>query len=220
MPESYGPAQRQVDLAALRAAVERDRQEPGGRVRWIYPLGGLVAALGLAIAAGLVWSAISRPGPAAEVAAKPAALMDAGAARAEWTVVLAELDARRSAAFAAGDAAQLDAVYAPGSPPLAADVASLDELHAAGLTPRGLAIEVVAVKVVEVTPGQVELAVRDRLAAYDLVDASGQVVEHRPVRGEREWRVTVVPASTAGPADLYDWRISAIELAAPAPSGP
>lgn len=220
MPESYGPDQRQVDVAALRAAVERDRQQPDGRVRWISLLGGVLAALGLAIVAGLVWSAISRPGPAAELAPTPAALMDPGADRAEWMDVLAELDARRNAAFAAGDAAQLDAVYAPGSPPLSADVARLVELRTAGLTPRGLAIEVVAVNVVEVTPGRVELAVRDRLAAYDLVDASGQVVEHRPARGEREWLVTVVPASTAGPADPYDWRISAIDPAALPRSAP
>jgi hypothetical protein len=90
-------------------------------------------------------TAMERPGPE-------------GAGTPDWWAVLAELDARRSAALAATDPALLGAALAPGSPAWAADAATIEGLVAAGVAPVGLSTAVVALE--DVAPlGSESLAV-------------------------------------------------------------
>lgn len=126
-----------------------------------------------------------------------------------WSGTLTELDARRSMAFAAGDAALLAQVYAPGSAALAADTEQLQALLAAGVTARGLRLTVVAASVEQTSPGRVVLAVRDLIRPYQLVDGQGKPLAERVGRGERDWLITLVPATQP----LGEWRIESVEPA-------
>jgi hypothetical protein len=123
-----------------------------------------------------------------------------------WSDTLTELDARRSMAFAAGDAELLAEVYAAGSPALAADTEQLHDLLAAGVTAQGLRLIVVDATVRETAPGQVVLAVRDLIRPYQLVDAHGEAVAQRTGRGERSWLITLVAAAEP----LGEWRIESV----------
>ena len=123
-----------------------------------------------------------------------------------WSGTLTELDARRSTAFAGSDAEVLAQVYAPGSPALAADTEQLHELQAAGVTAHGLRLTVVDASVRQTAPGRVVLAVRDLIRPYQLVDADGELVAQRAGRGERNWLITLVPATDP----LGEWRIESV----------
>jgi hypothetical protein len=123
-----------------------------------------------------------------------------------WSGTLTELDARRSMAFAAGDAELLAQVYAPGSPALAADTEQLRDLRAAGITAQGLRLVVVDASVRQTAPGRVVLAVRDLIRPYQLVDPHGEVVAQRSGRDERSWLITLVPATKP----LGEWRIESV----------
>jgi len=124
----------------------------------------------------------------------------------DWAVVLRELDERRTRAFARADGDGLTAVYLRGSPALREDQADVARLAAAGLRARGLRMIIGSVRVRETAPGKVVLEVSDRMSPYDIVDRSGRVVRAIPGRGDRPWRVTLVPARDA----VGEWRISRI----------
>lgn len=123
-----------------------------------------------------------------------------------WSGTLTELDARRSMAFAAGDAELLGQVYARGSPALAADAEQLRDLLAAGVVAQGLRLTVIDASVRQTGPGRVVLAVRDRIPPYRLVDARGELVAQRSGRGERSWLITLAPAAEP----LGEWRIESV----------
>jgi hypothetical protein len=123
--------------------------------------------------------------------------------------VLSALDTIRSRAFATGDVASLDLVYARGSAVLSEDRRRIGDLRSVGMLARGLRPSLVAVRPVRAEPGAVVLEVRDRLPPYTIVDRDGGVVERRPGRAEETWQVTIVPAA----ASPGQWRISSIRLA-------
>lgn len=121
----------------------------------------------------------------------------------KWLSVLTTLDDRRNAAMANLDAAALVNVYAAGSAPLAADAASIRQLAAAGVRVEGIRLEIRSVQMVRRTPAATTLRVVDRLPAYQIVDADGQVRERRPGRGPLPWLVGLVPAGDG-------WRIASV----------
>jgi hypothetical protein len=129
--------------------------------------------------------------------------------RADWLPVLSALDTIRSRAFATGDVASLDLVYARGSSVLSEDRRRLGDLRSVGMLARGLRPALVAARRIRAEPGTVVLEVRDRLPPYTIVDRDGGVLEWRPGRAEETWEVTIVPAA----ASPGQWRISSIRLA-------
>lgn len=208
-------------------------------VRAFVPVVFAAAGLGVAVLVGIRWAEATAPAPARGVgpmvsgpsvsgpvherltpipvparAQAEALLQGIEPAEADWVHVLRELDARRSTAFARGDPAGLSGVYAPGSAALREETAELRQLRRAGLRTRGLWLAVRTAAVREVTSGRVVLNVVDQMPSYDLVNGRGQVVRRVPGRGDRSWRLTLVPLAK-GAEDARDmtggWRIAEIE---------
>ncbi len=97
--------------------------------------------------------------PAGAIAKRSAAgSIDVGPSR-----ILAGWDERRSVAWAEGDTAALRDLYADGSRAGAADVRLLRAYLRRGLTVEGLRTQVLALEVLERSPGRVVLGVTDRV---------------------------------------------------------
>lgn len=173
-------------------------------------LGGAAAVvLAAAMLAGWWWG--SAPGvPAGRLLAQPrstAAPSSPAAADpptttdpASWRAVLAGLDGRRAAAFAESNPAVLADVYVEGSPPYAADVASLRSLVDAGNRARPVRHELQEVRLITRTAAGVTVEVTDEMPAYDVVNSVGAVVGSDPGRGPKSWQVELVLAGDG-------WRI-------------
>ena len=84
--------------------------------------------------------------------------------------VLAGWDARRAEAWAAGDVDALADLYVEGSRSGRADVRMLTSYVDRGLTVHGLRTQVLALEVLEVSPGSVEVRVTDRVSGARAVD--------------------------------------------------
>lgn len=159
--------------------------------RW--PAAASAAVLALGAAAGVGWWS-GRAGSAEQASVVAAASPAAAAGAPDWRVVLDQLDAARAAAFASADPTRLLAVYAPTSPLLAADRTALERLRAAGRRARGVrhAAQVVSASSYDET--SVVLRVVDVLAAYDVVDGDGHLLERTVARGAATFVVTLVRA--------------------------
>jgi eukaryotic-like serine/threonine-protein kinase len=116
-----------------------------------------------------------------------------------WPAVVAALTTARAAAFE-GAAVSPEQFDLAGTDAWRNDQAGLDRLRAARLRYRGLRLEPAEIRALTATPGRAELRVTYRTAAYDVVDASGAVLQHRPatapttvqlalVRTPEGWRV-------------------------------
>ncbi|MGY1707652.1 serine/threonine-protein kinase [Geodermatophilus sp. SYSU D00697] len=203
-------------LGAVRARLTAARQ----RNRRVGVLASVVAVLGGTLWLGLSWGGASGSPPSAAPAeltgraatsdtttavpgteGRPAEAEPSGggtsrpASDEEWTAVLAELYARRAAAFRTGVADQLDRVHVPGSALLAADRDTVTELAAAGERLRGFAPVVVRAAVVEEpADGRVTLHVVDRWPAYEVVGAGqeeGPALRSVEGRGEADVRMVL-----------------------------
>ncbi|MCU1691519.1 MAG: serine/threonine protein kinase, partial [Frankiales bacterium] len=159
------------------------------------PAGALVAGgVGLVLVAAAVVGWRLGDGDA-QVAPLPVAVARPSVAAStapDWKRVLDDLDAARAEAFASGDVASLSRTYAAGSPALAADAAVLRQLVAAGRTARGVRHTVRSVQQVAFDGTTARLRIRDVLAAYQVLDRDGSVLEQRPARGEAPYAVVVV----------------------------
>ncbi len=133
---------------------------------------------------------------------------DDGSAQQRWRHVLVELDGRRGRAYATSDAAALAAVYVPGSPALAADLARLRELQRRGARATDLALRISDVSVLRERPDAVELTVVDTLDGYRLRFADG-VVRTAAGRGAASWTVRLLRTSAG-------WRIHSVASTPPA----
>jgi serine/threonine protein kinase len=172
-------------------------------------LAGVPIALVAAVLAGRAWAVADRPAapPALEAASLDTpAQAPTAAPTPDWSAILARLDSGRDAAIANLDAAALNQIYAAGSPPLAVDAAAIRRLAGAGVRAEGLRLEIESVRLIRRTPAGAVVRVVDRLPAYEIIDADGQVVERRPGRGSAAWLVELVPAGDG-------WRIAAVRRA-------
>jgi hypothetical protein len=133
--------------------------------------------------------AAATPGPSASSAAPRVSSVTAPS---DWRVVLDALDRGRAQAFATGDTAHLRAVYAAGSPLLAADRAAIERVRSAGQTARGVRHTIRSATVVSDDGRIAVLRTIDVLAAYDVLDASGRVVQRSPPRAAAAFVVTLV----------------------------
>jgi hypothetical protein len=170
---------------------------------------GAGALLLLSGAACIGWLS-GRSGPvqlASVAAATPAASAPAKvsvvAVIPSWRSILGSLDSARADAFASGDPAALSAVYAPGSPLLAADRNAMARLVAAGQRARGVRHTIRSLGVTSHDDHSAVLRVVDELAAYEVVDASGRVVQHTALRSAAAFVVRIVN-TRAG------WRLAAV----------
>ena len=132
-----------------------------------------LTALACACVVATVTVALARPGdrPAPErpvVTASAAA--PPGPAR-----ILASWDERRAEAWAAGDAHELEALYAAGSRTGAQDVRLLRRYRERGLTVVGLTTQVLALEVVERSRGRLVLVVTDRVVGGEAVGGEAPI---------------------------------------------
>lgn len=169
---------------------QQARTRPSGRRRT-----ALVVAVLLLVLGALVWVTRS-PGRPAEVANPSTAGSPTVAAAAsepttdvadvhsagDWTSYLEELYAARARAFTLPSVRPLNSVFAPGSPALQADEASVRQLARAGGRLVGFAPVVVRVLVVQVAGPTVTLRVVDRIPAYQ-ESAAPATLTSRPGRG-------------------------------------
>jgi len=192
---------RPAPAAPQRPRHRRRRQAL--RPRALPPRALAITALGLLVAlAGLVgwWSGRAGTPVAAAVPSLTSVQSPEGAP--DWPGVLTELDAARAAAYEAGDPAALEAVWAPGSPGLRADTATLQALSERGEVVHGLRHTLRSVAVVE--PGETaRLFVVDVLAGHEVRDRDGAVVRAMPARSSASWELSM--RSTAA-----GWRMESV----------
>lgn len=124
--------------------------------------------------------------------------------------VLRDWDRARAAAWRAGDADALRGLYAAGSAAGRADVAMLRRWRGRGLRVRGMAMQVLAVRLTARSPRRLVLVVTDRLTGPVAVDGAG----HR-------WRLPRDRASTRRLVlrrTATRWQVRAVYDVAGAPS--
>src|SRR3954468_10217765 len=85
--------------------------------------------------------------------------------------------------------------YVANSRALTTDQHALRALTTRHLHAHGLQLQVESVQVIKRGDRRVSLRVTDRLPAYDVLDADGRVVAHRPARGLTVWRVDLTRVS-------------------------
>jgi hypothetical protein len=127
-----------------------------------------------------------------------ARVTDTRSAGAEALAVLTAWDRRRATAWAAGDAAALEALYVAGSRTGARDVRALAHWHRRGLRVVGLRQQVVASEVLARSPGRYVLRVTERT-----VDAVAVGRPHRVGLPDSAWRTHRVVLRRAGGV----WRV-------------
>jgi serine/threonine protein kinase len=121
-----------------------------------------------------------------------------------WTPVVARLDSLRASAFAKADPTLLSEVYAPGAAAYSADLETVRSLASRGLHAQGFVASVEHVAVESSTATTARLRVIDRLAAYSLVDGSGDVVGRGAARPTRAFTMQLTNLDGR-------WLVSAID---------
>jgi len=177
-------------------------------IGWVSGRGEVPAAAALSplpatsTAAAPSPSAVRTPAAPASPQPAPPPARIAPPSPPDWAAVLDGLDAARSQAFATADPAALSAVWTPGAPGLRADTAAVQRLRARGESAHGLRH---AVRSVDAGDGEdpVRLEIVDVLAAYEIRDGSGNVVQRVAERGPTGWMVEL----TETPAG---WRLMSV----------
>lgn len=136
-----------------------------------------------------------RPGPPGPVSRPVAAAPDGPRS------VLADWDARRAGAWAAGDVSALRDLYVDGSRSGRADVRMLASYVDRGLTVEGMRTQVLALEVVDESPVSVEVRVTDRVGGAQAVDGETAI----PLPDDRPSTRTVVLRRVDG-----EWRVDEV----------
>ena len=201
--------------AAVRPVAARDHarlDRPSARATALAPvvLLPVLGLLGLAVATGValvvlgVVDPLARPSTGAAAAPHPTAAPaappagpgpDRGASPRESRAgsVLGQWDRSRAAAWAAGDADRLRALYVPGSVAAQRDVAMLERWSARGLRVRHLRMRAAGLEVLAAGPRRWRLRVSDRLTgAYAVVAEPTVPGDERRVRLPRDEPTTRV----------------------------
>ncbi len=193
-PAAAAPGDAVRETHRVRDAVPEPAAVPPVRGRRLPTavLVGLAVLAVLAAAAVVGWRLGGSPEAARPLPDARGPVVTASTSAPDWARVLDDLDAARAQAFEAGDVPALAKTYAAGSPALTADTAVLQQLVAAGRTARGVRHTVRSVEQASFDGTTARLQVRDVLAAYEVLDRSGAVLEQRPARGEAAYDVVVV----------------------------
>ena len=123
----------------------------------------LAVGLTVGLVASLVWTR-SAPAPVAGRSSTGPWSVAPTPAEARAVAVLHDWDVHRSAAWAAGDADRLAALYTARSTAGTADVALLRRYATRGLVVRGLSMQLLRTRVLTLRPRLLELEVTDRLS--------------------------------------------------------
>ena len=124
-----------------------------------------------------------------------------GTAEAEALRLLRSWDRERSVAYATGSASRLRALYVPGAAVGAADLRVLHGWTHRGLRVSGMRTQLLALSVLDASPGLMRLRLTDRLTGAVARGSGGPVLLPRDrastreltlVRGGRRWRVSAV----------------------------
>ncbi len=202
---------------AGRAGGRRPRRTGARRRRWLLPVTAGVGLFAVVVAAVLLMGSPSRdrtpdsaapapqsaPPSAAEVPARdPTASPVANQSPEQiWRAVLGELDTARSRAFERADESLLGQSDAPGSPAYNADVALMRQVVAKGAQASALRSEILALQVRDEQPNRTVLRVTERLAAYDYLDARGQLLVHQPAKAPQRRDFALIRTDSG-------WRVS------------
>lgn len=152
---------------------------------------------------GLTSSPSSRPQNKSPGASPTAGQSTRAADDAErWLQMLQSLDRRRSQAFSSLNAADLDAIYVPGSPPWSSDRSLLASYRKQQVRVEGLRMQIETLIVEHPGDETVVLRIVDRLIAGAAVTRSGQRTP-LPAGSPTTRRVILTATNTS-------WRISAI----------
>lgn len=141
------------------------------RIRDAWGNAACLALVGALVALLVVVTLVVRPGTRPDDGARPEPDVGTASVTAHGThssrerarAVLRRWDRRRAAAWEAGDAAALARLYAPGSLAGLRDIRALRRWTARGLRVRGLAMQVLELRVLREASGQLTLRVVDRL---------------------------------------------------------
>lgn len=207
-------AVRRFDRQRLRRSVpEPTRRRPSRR--WVVAvvvmsgliMGGVAAKLwsdsqtpGHAVAASTPADAPPQPTDPADTDPADVETADAETADVETAdaatagEVLAAVEAisqRRAEALTAADREGLDAVDAPGSPALAADLRILDQLHEQGIRFSGLSFQLADQEVVAVDEATATVRVTTSTTAHHLLDDAGGVLAAVPAGVPQRVQVTL-----------------------------
>ncbi len=213
VPAGDGTSDR---IAADRGAVDPGRSLPAWR-RFVLPVLLLIVVIVGAAAAGVWWAGLDRPLTAglptdtSDVVAGGSEVTGAASGPVDpsrdWSVVVAHLDERRAAAFAAGDPELLSGVYTVTAPGLAADAARIRALADSGVRVDGLRHQVSSVAELPASTADATrpvLVVTDALPAVALRDATGAQVGTTAPVGETRRVVTLERVGTRVPHRLGD----------------
>ena len=204
------PAPDAPPTHAVRAAPPAAPVIAPDRSRRAMVVTGAAAVLvAVAALAGWVSGRSGAPQLASVEAATPAASASTSpttAAGPSWPSILGALDRARAAAFDAADPSALSRVYAPGSPLLAADREAIERLTAAGRRARGVRHTIRSVAVTTQGARVAVLQVVDELPSYEVLDASGRVVQRSAPRASTRFVVRIVNTPRG-------WRLAAIRPA-------
>jgi hypothetical protein len=118
-----------------------------------------------------------------------------------WRAVLGGLNIARSQAFERADEALLGQSDAPASPAYNADVTLMRQVVAQGAHASPLHSEILALQVRDDQPSRTVLRVSERLAAYDYLDARGQLLAHQPEKAPQRHDLVLVRTGSG-------WRVS------------
>jgi hypothetical protein len=173
-----------------------DAQTSDRRLTWRIAVVGCLFALGVGLlGVGAVWQ-LAAGGDEPAVGAGPPDRRTAQEreaaerSRQRALKVLHDWDARRSAAWAAGDPAGLRALYTPGSGSARTDVRRLRAWTDRGFVVTGLRTQVLAVEVLVDQPRRLDLRVRDRVAAGEATSEDRRV--RLPRDGVSTWQLSFV----------------------------
>ncbi|MDT3440937.1 protein kinase domain-containing protein [Pseudofrankia sp. BMG5.37] len=194
----------------------REARGHGRPPRWLLALAGVVVLLAVTIMAVLLSASNGgtpdekgAPGPGAAAltsGATPTATPTATATASQpseevWATTLADLDAARGRAFERVDESALADVYEVGSAVYAADLALLRQVASGGGHVPDLSYHFLDVQIREQIQDRVVLRVTYQLNAYEILDASGNVLVHQDQAAPEHVDITLV-RTPAG------WRIS------------
>ncbi|HEX4654185.1 MAG TPA: hypothetical protein VH274_00435, partial [Mycobacteriales bacterium] len=152
----------------------------------------VVAAVAVAVLAGVTWGRHDHAAGAALPAVSASPSPSPPARAVSWRAVISEVEARRAHALATANMVQLGAAVAPGTALWRHDQRVVTRLIAARAQLRGLRPRVRSVHVVSSTTNRVVLRITDALSSYDVVDNHGVAIAHRAARPTRAVDVVLI----------------------------